>query len=125
MYNYKPNYEMLHTFECEAWRHIPNNLKKSFDFKAKQYIFLGIQNNYLAFRLLRINTNTIFVSKDVEFIENFFSKIKDLTIQWTLSNFTLSISIEPLTNAIVNQTHTVESVILIELIEEELQDKPI
>jgi hypothetical protein len=61
--------------------------------------------------------------KDVEFVENSFSKIKDLTIQRTLSNFTLPISIELPTNAIVNQTHTVESIIPIEPIEEELQEE--
>jgi hypothetical protein len=134
MYNRKPDYEMLHTFGCEAWRHIPDNLRKSFDPKAEQCIFLGIQDNYSAFRLLRINTNTIMVSKDVEFVENSFPKIKDLTIQRTLSNFTPPTSIEPPTNATVDQTHTVEPVIPMEPVEEEpqeeihtplIQDKPI
>jgi hypothetical protein len=59
----------------------------------------------------------------VEFVENFFSKIKDLIIQRTLSNFTLPTSIKPSTNATVDQTHTVEPVIPMKPIEEEPQEE--
>lgn len=44
-----PNHNMVHTFWCEAWRHFSDSKRCAYDPKAEWCIFLGIQQDYMAF----------------------------------------------------------------------------
>lgn len=68
----KPNMQMVHTFGCEAWAHIPKQRRKKFVGKATRCIFLGVADNYEAFVLCRVSDRKQIISRDVSFRENVF-----------------------------------------------------
>lgn len=72
MFNRKPDLNLVHAFGCEAFAHIHKPKQKKFEAKAIRCIFLGIEDNHEAFRLLSIESKKIIISRDVKFNEKVF-----------------------------------------------------
>lgn len=65
----KPNLQDIHTFGCEAYVKIPDELRRKWDSKARKLYFVGYSEQSKAFRLLDKETNKIINSRDVIFLD--------------------------------------------------------
>lgn len=75
----KPNLKYLRVWGCIVQAHIPNALRKKFDRKSKQYIFVGYSERTKGYRLFDINKpGHIIISRDVVFFENRFLHENDI-----------------------------------------------
>ena len=59
----------LRVFRYIAYVYIPNQKRKEFDGKRENCIFLGISDNYKAYKLYNPNIKKIIISHDVIFYE--------------------------------------------------------
>lgn len=69
-YGKKPNLSNLRIFGCNAYSHVPKELRTKFDPKATKCIMLGYNNN--GYRLWNIAEQKAVVSRDVVFDETMF-----------------------------------------------------
>lgn len=65
----KPSLLHIHTFGSRAYAHVPKELRRKLDDKAKEYVFVGYAENAKGYRLLDTNTDKIIISRDVNFLE--------------------------------------------------------
>jgi len=56
-------------FGSKAYAHIPKELRKKLDEKAKEYFFVGYAENEKGYRLLDISTDKVVISRDVKFLD--------------------------------------------------------
>ena len=70
-----PNYDHLRVFGCEAYVHVPKQLRQKLDFKSRKCIFLGYgTDGQFGYRLWDPETRTIVRSSDVVFNEKVMHK---------------------------------------------------
>lgn len=65
----KPDVRHLHIFGCDAYAHVPNQLRRKLDEKAQKLTFIGYCEESKAFRLLDKRTGQLKVSRDVVFLD--------------------------------------------------------
>ena len=66
----KPDLSHVRIFGCDAYVHVPKQLRKKWDAKSEKLIFVGYQSNSKNYRLLNPETNKITISRDVVFSES-------------------------------------------------------
>lgn len=54
-YNKKPSLQHIHTFGSKVYAHVPKELRRKLDEKAKEFIFVGYAENAKGYRLLDKN----------------------------------------------------------------------
>ena len=59
----------LHVFGCRAFAHVQKDKWKSFQPKSQKCIFLGYPVNYKGWKCWDLETNEVFISRDVRFVE--------------------------------------------------------
>lgn len=70
----KINLKHLKVFGCIAHAHVPDQLRKKFDPKSKEYLFVGYDEHTKAYRLFDVGRpGHIVKSRDVVFFENKFT----------------------------------------------------
>jgi len=67
--NETPNLEDMIVFGSKVYVHVPKELRKKWDNKAKELRFMCIADDAKGFRLLDPNTDKISISRDVKFLE--------------------------------------------------------
>lgn len=70
LYHTKPDYTNLRAFGCLAYASVHSTNK--FDSRAITCVFLGYPHLQMGFKLLRLDTHAIFVSRHVRFVETVF-----------------------------------------------------
>ncbi|XP_018403755.1 PREDICTED: retrovirus-related Pol polyprotein from transposon TNT 1-94 [Cyphomyrmex costatus] len=68
--NRKPDLQHLRIFGCKAMAHIPKQLRKKWDAKSSEYIFVGYYEDSKAYRLWDPEHRSIVKARDVIFLEN-------------------------------------------------------
>lgn len=68
-YGRKPNLKNLKIFGTPAFVHIPREKRRKLDEKSQQLLFVGYSENSKAWRFLDKDTDDIYISRDVKFIE--------------------------------------------------------
>lgn len=76
----KPSLKNIHIFGSKVYAHVPKELRKKLDEKAKELIFVGYAENAKGYRLLDTSTDKITLSRDVIFIDE-DSKSSEVIIQ--------------------------------------------
>ncbi|KAL0329071.1 UNVERIFIED_CONTAM: Retrovirus-related Pol polyprotein from transposon TNT 1-94 [Sesamum radiatum] len=66
----KPSLSHFKVFGCICYVHIPAEKRTKFDEKSEKCIFIGYSSNTKGYRLLKLNTNKLIVSRDVTFHES-------------------------------------------------------
>nr|QHA33696.1 Gag-Pol polyprotein [Atrato Retro-like virus] len=66
--NRKPNLAHIRVFGTHAMAHIPKQKRKKWDGKAEKCILVGYEEGTKGYRLYNVNTDTVFKSRDVIFI---------------------------------------------------------
>ena len=93
-----PNYDHLRVFGCEAYVHVPKQLRQKLDFKSRKCIFLGYGvDGQFGYRLWDPETRTIVRSSDVVFNEKIMHKqpIKEVEVRKVVfQDVTPSISVQ-------------------------------
>ncbi|KAK2580008.1 hypothetical protein KPH14_010773 [Odynerus spinipes] len=74
----KPDMSEVRTFGTRVYAHVPKELRKKLDDKAKELRFVGYSEETKGYRLLDTDNNKITVSRDVRFIEE---NDKNITIE--------------------------------------------
>lgn len=64
------NLEHLKTFGCEAYMHVPKELRNKLASKSSKLMFVGYHNNSTNYRLFDVSTRKIKISRNVTFNEN-------------------------------------------------------
>lgn len=59
----------MRVFGCVAYAHIPDQLRRKLDSKGEKCIFIGYSEESKAYRLYIPSTKKVFISRDVQFIE--------------------------------------------------------
>lgn len=70
LFHTKPDYSSLKAFGCLAYASLHHTDK--FNPRAVQYVFLGYPHLTKGYRLLRLDTHAIIVSRHLNFFENIF-----------------------------------------------------
>ncbi|KAK2577584.1 hypothetical protein KPH14_000901, partial [Odynerus spinipes] len=65
----KPDMSDVHTFGMRVYAHVPKELRKKLDDKAKELRFIGYSEETKGYRLLDINNDKVTVSRDVRFVK--------------------------------------------------------
>ena len=65
----KSNLAHLRIFGCVAYALIPYEKKKKLDAKSENCIFVGYDSEHKGYRLYTPSSHSIFISRDVEFLE--------------------------------------------------------
>ncbi|GMI83498.1 hypothetical protein HRI_002019000 [Hibiscus trionum] len=65
----KPGIGHLKIFECIAYAHIPEQIRKKLDDRGEKCIFIGYDERSKAYRLYNPLTKKLIISRDVEFDE--------------------------------------------------------
>ena len=65
----KPDLSHLRIFGCKALVHVPKTLRKKFDAKAEEQIFVGYAEQSKGYRLIHPDTKKITIARDIVFIE--------------------------------------------------------
>nr|XP_034194548.1 uncharacterized protein LOC117610827 [Osmia lignaria] len=60
----------MHIFGSKVYAHVPKELRRKLDDKAKEYRFAGYDEHSKGYRLLDTNTNKIVISRDVKFTDS-------------------------------------------------------
>jgi len=79
------NYSVLRVIGCDAFCHVPTELRKGLESKAVQCIMVGYEASRKAYRLWDPTTESIRISRDVVFNEQSFSNQKSEendTVAW-------------------------------------------
>jgi len=71
IYKYSPNYDILKVFRCLCFATKLNNSDK-FTERVVKCVFLGYVPDKKGYKLLNLDTNSIFISRDVMFYESLF-----------------------------------------------------
>lgn len=66
----KPDLKDMHIFGSKVYAHVPKELRRKLDDKAKEYRFAGYDEHSKGYRLLDTNTNKIVISRDVKFTDS-------------------------------------------------------
>lgn len=66
----KPDLKDMHIFGSKVYAHIPKELRKKLDNKAKGYRFAGFDENSKGYRLMDTSIDKIVISRDVKFTES-------------------------------------------------------
>ncbi|GMI71530.1 hypothetical protein HRI_000822300 [Hibiscus trionum] len=65
----KPGIGHLKIFGCNAYAHVPEQIRKKLDERGEQCIFIGYDERSKAYRLYNPVTKKLIISRDVEFDE--------------------------------------------------------
>lgn len=76
-FGHKPDISHLKVFGCQAFLHIPDKLRKKFDEKCRQVIFVGYPEGTKGYELYDPLTKAFVRGRDVVFVERQFFKFKD------------------------------------------------
>jgi len=76
----KPSLQHIHVFGSKAYAHVPKELRRKLDEKAKELVFVGYAEDAKGYRLLDKSTDKVIVSRDVNFLED-GSEAKEVIIQ--------------------------------------------
>lgn len=66
----KPDLSHTRTFGCSAFARVPDSLRKKWDVKSRELIFVGYENESSNYRLFDLQSGRITVSRDVIFDES-------------------------------------------------------
>ncbi|XP_058005394.1 retrovirus-related Pol polyprotein from transposon RE1 [Hevea brasiliensis] len=72
LHSQPPDYQILRTFECLCYGTNTKPSKAKFEPRAIKSIFLGHAMGYKAYKLMDLETQTIYMSRDVKFHEHIF-----------------------------------------------------
>lgn len=73
-FNHKPELSHLRIFGSWAYEHVPDNLRKKLQKKAKKLLMVGYDSNSTNYRLLDMRTKKITISRHVDFNEEMNEK---------------------------------------------------
>jgi transposase InsO family protein len=73
----KPALDHLRVFGCKAFGHIPADIRKKLDKRAKEYTMIGYAVESKGYKLWDASQKTITISRDVTFDENWTRKEKE------------------------------------------------
>ena len=59
----------MKVFDCVAYAHVPDQLRKKFDDKGEKCIFFGYSDESKAYKLYNPSNKRVIINKDVQFIE--------------------------------------------------------
>lgn len=76
----KPDLSHIRIFGCDAYAHISDNLRKKWDEKSKNLIFVGYNKESSNYRLLNLQTGSITVSRHAMFNENVENKQSEVGV---------------------------------------------
>ncbi|GAB1862403.1 hypothetical protein CAJAP_03482 [Camponotus japonicus] len=79
-YKKKPSLQHIHVFGSEVYAHVPKELRRKLDEKAKKFIFVGYAENAKGYRLLDMRTDRVIISRDVNFLDE-DNESKEIIIQ--------------------------------------------
>lgn len=68
-YNSKPSLQHMHTFGSRVCAHVPKELRRKLDDKAKELAFISYAEDAKGYRLLDTNTDKVIISRDVNFLD--------------------------------------------------------
>ena len=60
----------MRVFDCVAYAHVPDQLRKKLDSKGEKCVFIGYYDESKAYKLYNPSTKKLIVSRDVQFIED-------------------------------------------------------
>ena len=70
----KPNLDYIKVWRCFVFYRVVNPKRIKLGPRVMKSVFVGYAENSKAYRLLDLNSNTVVESRDIEFIEDKFSK---------------------------------------------------
>lgn len=68
-YKKKPSLQHMHTFGSKVYAHVPKELRRKLDSKARELIFVGYAEDAKGYRLLNPSTDKVIISRDVNFLD--------------------------------------------------------
>ncbi|TYJ99556.1 Retrovirus-related Pol polyprotein from transposon TNT 1-94 [Cucumis melo var. makuwa] len=69
-YGYKPSLKFLKVFGCLCFTHVPQSKRDKLDRRASSSVFVGYSSISKAYKIFQPQTEKIFVSRDVHFVED-------------------------------------------------------
>lgn len=83
-----PDYSQIKTFGCLCYASTSPKQRHKFEPRSKAYVFLGYPSDFKGYKLLDLESNRIFISRNVLFHEDSFPLKKDYTPENYLKSFT-------------------------------------
>lgn len=71
------SFEHFRILGSEVYVHVPKQLRKKLDAKAKKCIFIGYDKDVKEHRVLNPKTNKLEIERDVKFLSHEFSKVSE------------------------------------------------
>ena len=72
LFNSPPSYSHLRCFGCLCFASTPSHNRHNFAHRARKYVFLGYHHGIKGYKVLDIDSNLVFISRDVQFYEHIF-----------------------------------------------------
>lgn len=72
VHNKSPNYSFLKNFCCQCWPNLRPYNRHKLNFRSTPCLFPGYSPSHKGYKCLDLNTNRLYISRDVTFNEHFF-----------------------------------------------------
>jgi hypothetical protein len=72
LFQTKPNYLALRVFGCACWPNLHPYNQHKLQFRSKQHVFLGYNNQNKGFKCLDVAEGRVYISRDVVFDETVY-----------------------------------------------------
>lgn len=88
-----PIYSQLKTFGCLCYCTTSPKQRHKFQPRSKGCLFLGYSYGYKGYKLMDLESNKVFISRNVIFHEDLFPLAKELKLEDSLKFFTPKVSV--------------------------------
>jgi len=96
-----PVYEQLRTFGCLCYSSTSPKQRHKFQPRSRACLFLGYPSGYKGYKLMDLESNTVFISRNVQFHEEVFPLAKNPGSESSLKLFTPMV---PVSSGIISDT---------------------